>query len=234
MTESALLHFSEHRLQEVALVFMAIVYALRLRWMFSFKFGKERQAFTGKGSEENRRKAIAYSMFNAAMPWAMESTRRNAFFWVQFVLFHIGVTAAITLSFIIPYAPGLLTSTVVARGFQVFIGAAFLVGCLRILRRVTRPYIRAISTPDDHFSLLLLTTWFFFGVLAAPNTPEAAEWPLLVFFMLTAFFLIYVPFSKISHYLYYPFGRFFLGKTMGHRGVFPLERGPKSVNPART
>ena len=234
MTESALLHFSEHRLQEVALVIMAIVYAFRVRWMFSFKFGKERQAFTGKGSEENRRKAIVYSMFNAAMPWAMESTRKNAFFWVQFVLFHIGVTAAITLSFIIPYAPGLLTSTVVARGFQVFIGAAFLVGCLRIVRRVTRPYIRAISTPDDHFSLLLLTTWFFFGVLAAPNTPEVAEWPLLAFFMLTAFFLIYVPFSKISHYLYYPFGRFFLGKTMGHRGVFPLERGPKSVNPART
>ncbi len=80
MTESALLHFSEHRLQEVALVFMAIVYTLRLRWMFSFKFGKERQAFTGKGSEDNRRKAIAYSMFNAAMPWAMESTRKNVFF----------------------------------------------------------------------------------------------------------------------------------------------------------
>ena len=233
MTESALLHFSEHRLQEVALVFMAIVYALRLRWMFSFKFGKERQAFTGKGSEDNRRKAIAYSMFNAAMPWAMESTRKNAFFWVQFVLFHIGVTAAITLSFIIPYVPGLLTSSVVVRGFQVFIGAAFLVGLFRIIRRLTRPYIRAISTPDDHFSLLLLTTWFFFAVLAAPNAPEAAEWPLLAFFFLTAFFLMYVPFSKISHYLYYPFGRFFLGKTMGHRGVFPLERGPKSVTPAK-
>lgn len=232
MTESALLHFSEHRLQEVALVFMAIVYALRLRWMFSFKFGKERQAFTGKGSEENRRKAIAYSMLNAAMPWAMESTRRNAFFWVQFVLFHMGVTAAIALSFVIPYAPGLLTSAVVARGFQVFIGAAFLVGCLRIVRRVTQPYIRAISTPDDHFSLVLLTTWFLFGVLAAPNTSQTAEWPLLTFFILTAFFLMYVPFSKISHYLYYPFGRFFLGKTMGHRGVFPLERDPKSVTPA--
>jgi nitrate reductase gamma subunit len=233
MTESALLHFSEHRLQEVALVFMAIVYALRVRWMFSFKFGKERQAFTGKGSEDNRRKAIAYSMFNAAMPWAMESTRRNAFFWVQFVLFHMGVTAAIALSFIIPYAPGLLTSSAVARGFQILIGAAFFVGLFRIVRRVTQPYIRAISTPDDHFSLVLLTTWFLFGVLAAPNTPESAEWPLLTFFILTAFFLMYVPFSKISHYLYYPFGRFFLGKTMGHRGVFPLERGPKSVSPAK-
>jgi nitrate reductase gamma subunit len=227
MTADALLHFSEHRLQEVALAFMAVVYILRLRWMFSFKFGKERQAFTGKGSEDNRKRAIAYSMFNAAMPWAMESTRKNFLFWVQFILFHLGVTFAITLSFIIPYLPGLLEPTWVVRVFQAVIGAACLVGLARIVRRIARPYIRAISTPDDHFSLGLLTSWFFFGVLAAPNTPEVARWPLLVFFILTAFFLVYVPFSKISHYLYYPFGRFFLGRTMGHRGVFPLERGPK-------
>ncbi len=45
------------------------------------------------------------------------------------------------------------------------------------------------------------------------------------FFILTAFFLIYVPFSKISHYLYYPFTRYYLGKTLGHRGVHPPVRG---------
>lgn len=229
MTESAFLHFAEHRLQEGALLFMAVVYALRLRWMFSFKYGKERQAFTGKGSEANRRAAIAYSMLNVAMPWAMESTRRNALFWIQFVLFHLGVAAAITLSFVIPYAPGLLQPRAAVTGFQVLIGTAFLVGCARIVRRLARPYIRAISTPDDVFSLVLLTVWFLFGVLAAPNTPQTSEWPLLAFFLLTAFFLIYVPFSKISHYLYYPFGRYFLGRTMGHRGVFPLQRGPGAV-----
>jgi nitrate reductase gamma subunit len=225
MTESALLHLAEHRLQEVALLFMAVVYFLRLRWMLSFKFGKERQAFTGKGSEANRKAAIAYSMLNVAMPWAMESTRRNLLFWVQFVIFHLGVVAAISLSFVIPYLPGLLSVRPVVLAFQIFIGAAFVVGCIRIVRRLVRPHIRAISTPDDVFSLVLLTAWFLFGVLAAPNAPETAEWPLLTFFLLTAFFLVYVPFSKISHYLYYPFGRYFLGRTLGHRGVFPLQRG---------
>ena len=88
------------------------------------------------------------------------------------------------------------------------------------------PYMRAISSPDDYFSLALLTVWFFFGVLAVPNdTSGGVEWHLLTFFMLTAFFLIYVPFSKISHYLYYPFTRYYLGKTMGYRGVFPIQRG---------
>jgi nitrate reductase gamma subunit len=141
------------------------------------------------------------------------------------VIFHLGVTAAIALSFIIPYFPRLLESTLVVRCLQVVIGAASLVGVGRIIRRVGSPYMRAISSPDDYFSLVLLTVWFFFAVLAAPNeTPGGAEWHLLTFFILTAFFLVYVPFSKISHYLYYPFTRYYLGKTLGYRGVYPIQR----------
>jgi nitrate reductase gamma subunit len=84
--------------------------------------------------------------------------------------------------------------------------------------------MRAISSPDDYFSLMLLTVWFLFGVLAAPNDVAGGEGVLLTFFLLTAFFLVYVPFSKISHYLYYPFTRYYLGRTLGHRGVFPMRR----------
>jgi hypothetical protein len=90
---------------------------------------------------------------------------------------------------------------------------------------VGSPYLRAISSPDDYFSPALLTVWFLFGVLAAPNDIAAGEWHLLTFFLLTAFFLVYVPFSKISHYLYYPITRYYFGRTMGYRGVYPIRRG---------
>ena len=105
------------------------------------------------------------------------------------------------------------------------IGAALVVGILRIIRRVGSPYMRAISSPDDYFSLVLLTVWFLSAVLAAPNDLGRGEGHLLSFFILTAFFLVYVPFSKISHYLYYPFTRYYFGKSMGYRGVFPVQRG---------
>jgi nitrate reductase gamma subunit len=144
------------------------------------------------------------------------------------VIFHLGVTAAIALSFIIPYGsgadPGLPGGNVLVWIFQAIIGAACVVGILRFVRRVGSPYMRAISSPDDYFSLVLLTVWFFFAVLAAPNQFAHVEWHLLGFFILTAFFLVYVPFSKISHYLYYPFTRYYLGKTMGYRGVYPPQR----------
>jgi len=221
---SDLLHFSEHRLQELALGFMALVYLTRIVWFLRFKAGNERQAPTGRG-EVGVTRGVLYSWANIAMPWAMESTRTKPFLYAQFVLFHLGVVAAIGLSFIIPYFPGVLGVPLAVPILQAVIGAAFLVGVLRIVRRFRDPYMRAISTPDDHFSLWLLTVWFFFAFLSVPNSTAMGEWHLLTFFILTAFFLIYVPFSKISHYLYYPFTRYYIGKSLGYRGVFPIVRG---------
>lgn len=226
MEGSHLLHFSEHRLQEIALGFMALVYITRVVWFTRFKAGAERQAATG-AADTTRRKGILYSWAAIAMPWGMESLRTKLFLYLQFVVFHLGVAVAITLSFIIPYGPGLLERPPVVLAVQIITGAACLAGIMRLVRRAGNPYMRAISSPDDYFSLVLLTVWLFFAVLAAPNNVENGEGHLLTFFILTAFFLIYVPFSKISHYLYYPFTRYYLGKSMGHRGVFPIRRGTK-------
>jgi nitrate reductase gamma subunit len=223
---SDLLHFSEHTLQEVALIFMAVVYTLRIRWLFKFKGGRERQAPTAR-FDSAKRKGIMYSWAAIAMPWTMESTRKKAFFYTQFVIFHIGVVAAILLSFLIPYEPSTLESSAVVLIFQIVIGLAFIIGCGRIVRRITSKYVRAISSPDDYFSLILLTVWFAFAFFAVPNNYQQGEGILLTYFMLTAFFLIYVPFSKISHYLYYPFSRYWFGKSMGYRGVYPMRRSTK-------
>lgn len=219
---SEFLHFSEHTLQEIALGVMAVVYTTRLIWLLRFKAGKERQPETGlKGT--SMRKGILYSWANIAMPWSMESARSKVFIYAQFVIFHLGVTAAIGLSFIIPYAPSVLDVPLVVPVLQVVIGASFLIGVMRIIRRVSDKYMRAISSPDDYFSLILLTVWFFFATLAVPNDTSGGEGVLLTYFILTAFFLIYVPFSKISHYLYYPFTRYYFGKTMGYRGTYPIK-----------
>jgi nitrate reductase gamma subunit len=162
------------------------------------------------------------------MPWAMESTRNHMLIYVQFVIFHLGVTLAILQSFLIPYAPETMANTTITLVFQIVIGAAFAVGIIRMIRRITSKVLRAISTPDDYFSLILITVWFLFAALSTPNNIENGEFVLLTYFWLTAFFLIYVPFSKISHYLYYPFTRYYFGRTMGHRGGYPI-RGTRKA-----
>jgi hypothetical protein len=224
---SELLHFAETRLQEGALIFMALVYTARIIWLLRFKAGKERQPASGHQATTPK-KGFLYSWAVIGMPWVMESSRKHFFVYLQFIAFHTGVVLAIGLSFIIPYAPGLLASVVIMRIIQAVTALACLVGVMRLIRRATDKHMRAISSPDDYFSLLLITVWFGFASLSAANSTAWGEWHLLAFFFLTAFFLIYVPFSKISHYLYYPFTRYYLGKSLGRRGVYPLERGQRN------
>lgn len=216
------LRILENEVQLLALLFLVFVYLFRLVWLFKFRSRKERTFPVG-----NAGRGIAYSLMNVAMPWGMESTRKNPGFYVQFVIFHIGVAAAIAASFIIPYWPSLLEIKAVVRLFQVAIAGGLIVGLLRLYRRIAQPRIRFISTPDDYLSLIFMILFFAAAVLAVPNKFKTAEWPLILFFGLTAFLLIFVPFSKISHYLYYPFGRFFLGRTLGHRGILPSKKSSK-------
>jgi nitrate reductase gamma subunit len=220
---SETLRFVSDKLQLMALSFMAIVYILRIRWLLKYKASKDRQAPAGTVGTSSL-KGIVFSWANIAMPWSMESTRRMFPFYLQFVIFHLAVAANITMSFVIPYAPGLMKPMIVVRLLQTLFAAAFLIGCYRMYRRLTNPAMRLISTPDDIFSLALLTVWSFTSIFAAPNNYEQGEGALITYFIMTAFFLVYVPFSKISHYLYYPFTRFYFGRTMGHRGVYPMKR----------
>ena len=222
-----LLNFTAHTLHTAALGAMGLIYTIRLIWLFKrFKGGKERQPTTGKPGENDRGKAVMYSWMVVAMPWSMESQRRNFLFWLSFVVFHVGVAAAITMSiFLIPYFPGLLTYEWIVISLQILMAASFGIGVIRILRRIFSPYIRAISTPDDYFSILILTVWFGFAFFAAPNDISGGTWHMITFFIMTSFLLVYVPFSKISHYLYYPFTRYWLGKSLAHRGVYPMKNG---------
>lgn len=211
---SDLLYILENEIQIIALSFLGIVYVIRVIWLFRFQSQSERTYPAG-----SERRGILRSLLNVAMPWALESIRKKPGFYVQFVIFHIGIVAAISATFIIPYWPQLFESKVCVITFQTLTGGAFLVGIMRLYRRIADPAIRLISTADDYFSLVLMTVYFAVAAWAIPNTYEKSELPLIFFFALTAFFLLYVPFSKIGHYIYYPFTRFFIGRTMGHRGV---------------
>jgi hypothetical protein len=205
------------QVQLAALAFMAVVYVSKVIWLMRFKPIVERTPSRGSKSA-----GIAYSYMTIAMPWAMESYRRQWYKYVEFSLFHLGVLVAIAASFIIPYAPEVMNNGTVVILFQTIVAAAFVVGVVRLVRRVFSPAMRIVSSIDDYFSIILLDVWLLSSFFAMPNE---SYWMLVAFFALTAFFLVYVPFSKISHYLLWPFTRYHLGKHLGHRGVYPKKQG---------
>lgn len=209
-------HFLVHTLHYIALGFMILAYTIKIRSIL-----KKPPAVEGTPARGDHKKAIRYSFLLLARPDEMESTRTHWFRWIEFAVFHVAMALGIGVAFTMPWAHASMTSAFVIYVQYGLFGAAALIGLSRLVRRVMDPSMRAISSPDDYFCLILLTAWMVSGVF---NAPQTSFFWLLAYFGLATFFLFYVPFSKISHYICWPFLRFYMGKHFGHRGVYPKKR----------
>jgi nitrate reductase gamma subunit len=205
-----------HSLHYIALAFMVVAYAIKIRSIL-----KKPAAMEGTPAKGQHDKAVRYAFFQLGRPDEMESTRRHWYRWIEFAFFHLAMAVGIGVAFALPFAHESMTSPFIVYFQKSFFAVAALIGISRLMRRITRPAMRAISSPDDYFCLALLTLWMISGFFMAPQSSEI--W-LLAYYVLATFFLFYVPFSKISHYVMWPFMRYYMGRHFGHRGVYPKKR----------
>jgi hypothetical protein len=218
-------------LEKAALIFLLVVYTIRITWLhFRFNKGTERQPKTGHPST-TRAKGALYSLLIIALPWDMESFRTKPVRYLQFVFFHLAIAATIGLAFIIPYGPSLLGSEPFLWTLRIVLAFGALSGIMKIVRRFTDIVVRTVSNMDDHFSLIGCTAWIISALLMVTTGGITQSVSLQVFFYLLVILNFYAPFSKISHYIFYPFTRYWFGASMGYRGVYPLVR---SQRPAPT
>lgn len=195
------------------LLFMVLAYTIKIRQLL-----QKPAAAEGTPARGEHGKAISYAYMTLATPWEIESQKRHWFRYLEFALFHIAMATGIGYAFILPIIPEAMKNPVIAIVAQVLFAIGLFTGSSRLIRRIVIPEMRTISSPDDYFCLALLSAWMLAGVLAAPLQNETY---LFSYYCLATFFLFYVPFSKISHYVYYPFIRYYVGKHFGHRGTFP-------------
>ena len=204
------LHFAEFDLQIIALSVFAVLYAIKA-WTLA-RLPMRWENAPAKGSPAA---GVAYSYASTVVPWMMSSSTQHWTRWLEFGLYHIGAGLAILSTFTLPFAPQLMIQPV-RIVFAIAVALALAVGAIRLWRRFSDPNLRVISTPDDYFSLAAVEVFFFLTVMTlVANTPG---WRL-AYFLVTAAFLFYVPFSKISHYIYWFFARVLMGVRYGRRGV---------------
>lgn len=207
-----------HQLHYGGLLFMILAYTVKI-----FQFLRKPAAIEGTPARGNHKKAIQYSYMTLAMPWELESQKHHEFRYIEFALFHLAMAVGIGFAFMVPIFHDFMENPLITIICQIFFILGFFIGISRMGRRIFKADMRRISSPDDYFCLLLLTLWMLTGIFASPLKSE--PW-LFRYYCMATFFLFYVPFSKISHYVYYPFIRYYVGKHFGHRGTFPK----KSLN----
>jgi hypothetical protein len=167
------------------------------------------------------RRGILYAFTLGMAPWEKESTRRHWVAYVRGILFHVGTFTAFGVFLISPWMSALPAWLRWALFAVALAGALF--GFAGIWMRLSGPNERALSVPDDYFSVFLTS---LYGLLAAVSLAWAAALP--VFYITGAVLCVYVPFSKIRHCVYFFYSKFFFGKNFGHRGVLGQPKGKYS------
>jgi len=159
-------------------------------------------------------RGVAYALTMGMLPWAKESTRLHTVAYLRGVGFHIRIFAALAVLFFSPFRnllpPLIRTILVWGLGFGVLLGAAG--GVMRIVEG----NLRRVSTPDDHFSVWMVTV--FMASVALSMWREVFIIPM---YIISAIVFVYIPMGKIRHCIYFFFSRSFFGRFVGRRGVLP-------------
>lgn len=153
-----------------------------------------------------------YALTAGMAPWAKESTRKHFISYMRGVLFHVGIFASIFTLLIGSKMQVLDPGMQSALAYAALVG--FLCGLGGIGERLVKAPLRSLSTPDDWFSVIIVTAMCGLGALALFQ-PAGAGY----FYILAAVVFMYLPFSKIVHAIYFFFSRYFFGRHFAHRGV---------------
>jgi hypothetical protein len=145
-------------------------------------------------------------------PWAKESARIHWIAYLRGVIVHLCIFLGAAYLIATPWLasmPGPLHISLAA-----LFGLGAVLGLAGFWIRLADPNLRLLSTPDDYFSLALVTLF-----LASASASAAVIDFLPVFWAFSGVTLAYAPFGKIKHFIFFFYERVFVGLFFGRRGT---------------
>ncbi len=162
-------------------------------------------------------RGVAYAFTLGMAPWAKESTRRHLIAYVRGIVFHTGVFGALAVLLISPWMWEWPEELRVGISVVLAVGAVAALGGFWI--RFTEEALRRVSTPDDYFSLALVTVF-----IAIASVACVVESVVPAFWIVSGVVLAYLPVSKLKHSIYFFYTRFQFGTFFVYRGVLKISR----------
>ncbi len=196
-----------HYLAFIGLALGAIGILLRLREIMNRPFKRDYSRPRGSAF-----RGVLYAFTLGMAPWEKESTRLHWVAYLRGIFFHLGIFTAFAVVIFAPWIESLPATIRWLAMALTLAGAIF--GFAGIFMRLAGKNERALSLPDDYFSVFLTSLFsaLAFGALLTPNVLPYLN-------IVTALMSVYIPFSKIRHCVYFFYSKFFFGYSFGHRGV---------------
>lgn len=196
----------------VALAGVWAAAALLLLYRNTQAFGKRKLFSEAAG---NAMDGVKYAFTKGMSPTAKESVMMALPSYAAGMLYHTGVFTAfflLSLKFI-----GFKLISPLHEAASLLAGLGALCGLALLVKRLVKPAMRAISSPDDYISNMLATA---FALLACLNgfLPTLES----VWLIESAAMLVYLPLGKIRHCLFFFSTRYHFGAFFGRRGTYPV------------
>ncbi len=88
------------------------------------------------------------------------------------------------------------------------------------IHRMFNPVLKHLTGKDEYFANILIGTVLFTGIFATRWSGGGLYvWMVTIHMFSAAILIIYIPFSRLSHFVYYFLSVFFYGWNVGKRGV---------------
>ncbi len=155
---------------------------------------------------------VVYAFTRGMALWAKESARRHWVAYIRGIILHVGVFLAAAFLIATPWLAQIVWPLRMSLATLFTTGA--LLGLAGFWIRLADPTMRLLSTPDDYFSLALVTLFLASAAVAAVG-PDF----LPVFWAVSGVTLAYAPFGKIKHFIFFFYERVIIGRVFGRRGV---------------
>ncbi|HEX7364149.1 MAG TPA: hypothetical protein VF366_03170 [Dehalococcoidia bacterium] len=155
---------------------------------------------------------VLYAYTLGMAPWAKESARIHWVAYIRGIIIHVGIFVAAAFLIASPWLAQMVLPLRLSLAALFSIGAVL--GLAGFWIRMADPSLRLLSTPDDYFSLALVTLF-----LASAAASAVSIELLPAFWAISGVTMAYAPFGKIKHFIFFFYERVFVGLFFGRRGT---------------
>lgn len=174
-------------------------------------------------ARSNPSSALVYSFLGAMSPQKKESAFLHLPTYTAGLLYHAGTFVAMVL--FVVFLSGSFPDTWLRILFVGALSVSSASGIGILLKRVlVLRHAKFLSTPDDYISNILVTVFHVLTVATLIDNSIAS-----VTFVWVSALLLYLPFGKLKHVLYFFAARYQLGLFYGRRGVWPHRKQSTSA-----
>lgn len=173
-------------------------------------------------------KAVIYSNTVAMAPQNKESAYKHLPTYTAGIIFHLGTFLSLLL-FILLFFPFftrfLADNTIITLIIDACLAVSSVCGVSLFIKRAVSQKLKLISNFDDYLSnglttLTQISTLLYTLMLLMPDS----QCSMIVYYIVVSLLLLYLPFGKLRHVVYYFAARFQLGYFYGWRNSWPPTR----------